>query len=105
MKKVARKSEYVTVPMFEKHQDFMATQFKKGFEKMDQHSKILDQHSKILDQHSKVLESMLKEMQEQRREGREHKMMMSDLNRTDIVQYRKIEGLELRVEKLEEKIK
>ncbi|OGI68717.1 hypothetical protein A2738_00195 [Candidatus Nomurabacteria bacterium RIFCSPHIGHO2_01_FULL_42_15] len=112
MKKVTKKLQSTTAPAFEKHQDFMGQQFKKVFEKLDHHSKILDQHSKILDQHSKVLDQhskaldvILKEMQEQTRENREHRMMMNDLNRTDMIEHRKIEGLELRIEKLEEKIK
>src|SRR3989344_1183961 len=98
MKKVTKKLQSTTAPAFEKHQDFMGQQFKKVFEKLDHHSKILDQHSKALD-------VILKEMQEQTRENREHRMMMNDLNRTDMIEHRKIEGLELRIEKLEEKIK
>ena len=84
MKKVAKQTNYVTVPMFEKHQDFMGKQFKKVFdkldqnekdhekifEKLDQHSQILDQHSQILNQHSEVLKVMLKEMQEYRNENK-----------------------------------
>lgn len=105
MKKIAKKSQPVTMAIFEKHQDFMGQQFKKVFEKLDQHSDILSQHSKVLDQHSKALDIILKEMQEQTRENREHRMMVNDLNRTDVIQYRKMEGLELRIEKLEEKIK
>ena len=105
MKKVTKKLQSTTAPAFEKHQDFMGQQFKKVFEKLDHHSKILDQHSKVLDKHSKALDVILKEMQEQTRENREHRMMMNDLNRTDMIEHRKIEGLELRIEKLEEKIK
>ena len=45
---------------FEKFQDFTAFQFKKVFEK--------------LDQHSKVLETMLEEMKKYSDEAREHRM-------------------------------
>ena len=97
-KPTEKESKNVTLLVFEKHQDFMAQQFAKVFER-------LDQHSKILNQHSKVLETMLKEMQEGRKEANDQRMMISSLNHADVSQYRKIEGLEIRIEKLEEKIK
>ncbi len=87
----------------EKFQDFMGVQFKKVSEKLDRHSVTLDKHSGILDQHSKVLEAMLKEMRKNSEEAREHRMMMSALNHSDIAQERRIKGLEIRIEKLEQK--
>ena len=76
----------------------MAQQFKKVFERFERHDKIFDQHSK-------VLESILTEIQKTNQEAKEHRMMMSTLNQTDVSQQRKIQGLELRIEKLEEKVK
>ena len=92
------KSVFVTMPVFEKGMDFMAKSFAKVFEKLDQHDK---QFAQI----GKVLESMLKEMQTNSQEAREHRMTMSGLNHSDIMQERKIKGLEIRVEKLEQKVK
>ena len=119
MKKEAQKANHVIMVAFEKHGDFMALQFKKVFEKLDQHDtyfvKIfekLDQHDKYFvkifetfEQHDRVFEIMLKELQKTNQEAKDHRMMMSDLNRTDVSHYRKIEGLELRIEKLEAKVK
>jgi phage shock protein A len=90
MKKIAKKEpKYVTMPVFEKAMDFMAKSFAKVFEK--------------LERHDKAFELVLKEMRDYSQEAREHRMMMSDLNHSDISQERRIEGLEIRVEKLERK--
>ena len=75
---------YITLPIFRKHEDFVSRQFKKVFEKLDQHSEILNQHSRILDQHSKILEIVLKEMQEHSKEAREHRIMINELNRASL---------------------
>lgn len=86
-----KKSEYVTTAIFEKGMDFMAKSFAKVFEK--------------LERHDKAFELMFKEMQNYSKEAREHRMTMSGLNSSDITQEREIEGLKIRVEKLEQKIK
>ena len=57
------------------------------------------------DQNDKVLQTMLKELQNHSQEAREHRLLMSSLNSSDISQERKINGLEMRIEKLEQKIK
>lgn len=76
---------------FEKSMRSIARSFEKVFEK--------------LDRHDKVFEVMLKEMQTNSQEAREHRMMMGSLNHSDVIQERRIKGLELRIEKIEEKIK
>jgi hypothetical protein len=86
-----KKSEYVTTATFEKGMDFMAKSFAKVFDRFDRNDK--------------VIESLLKEMQNYGKEAREHRMTMSGLNHSDISQEREIEGLKIRVEKLEQKIK
>jgi len=90
-KVLKKKSEYVTTAIFEKGMDFMAKSFSKVFEK--------------LERHDKAFESMFKEMQNYGKEAREHRMTMSGLNISDITQEREIEGLKVRVEKLEQKLK
>ena len=84
--------------MFEKGMDFMAKSFAKVFDK-------LEQHDKKFEQHDKAFELILKELQNNSQEAREHRMLMSGLNHSDIAQERKIKGLEVRIEKLEEKVK
>ena len=81
----------MTMPVFERHEDFIAKSFAKVFEKLDRHDKVFD--------------IMLKELQNHSQEAREHRMLMSGLNHSDIAQERKLKGLELRIEKLEEKVK
>lgn len=85
------KSGYITVTVFEKGMDFMGKSFAKVFDK--------------LDRNDEVIVSLLKEMQNYGKEAREHRMTMSGLNHSDINQEREIEGLKIRVEKLEQKIK
>lgn len=97
--------KYLTLDVFEKSMRSIARSFdsvNKNFEKVFEK---LDQHSKILDQHSKAFEIVLKEMVGFREEAKEHRLAMSSMNHTDIAQQRKIEGLELRIEKLEYKLK
>ena len=93
-----KEPKYVTVPMFEKGMDFMAKSFAKVFDK-------LEQHDKKFEQHDKAFELILKELQNNSQEAREHRMLMSGFNHSDISQERKIKGLEIRIEKLEGKIK
>jgi DNA anti-recombination protein RmuC len=97
-------TKFVTMPVFEKGMDFMAKSFAKVFDRFDKVDERFDKVDERFDKIDKVIESILKELQGQRQEAREHRMMMSDLNRTDVIQHRKIEGL-MRVEKLEEKVK
>ena len=107
MKKNAskNKSEYVTTVVFEKGMNFMAKSFNKVFEKLDNHDKMFVKVFEKLDRHDKAFELILKEMQSYGKEAREHRMTMSGLNSSDINQEREIEGLKIRVEKLENKIK
>lgn len=93
MEKAAKKTfeRYVTEKTFEKHQDFMARQFKKVFEKFSQHDK--------------VLELILQELQNNSREAREQNMNVLDLMLTSTRHEQKIDGFELRIEKLEQKLK
>ena len=100
-----KEMKYVTMPVFEKHQDFMAKSFAKVFEKLEKHDKYFEEVFDKFKQHDKIFETMLKEIQNNSQEAREHRMMMSSLNHSDITQERKIEGLIIRIEKLEEKIK
>jgi len=69
----------------------MAKSFAKVFEK--------------LERHDKAFELIFKEMQNCGKEAREHRMTMSGLNHSDITQEKEIEGLKIRVERLEQKIK
>jgi|SRR3989344_522011 len=105
MKKVSAKLPVLTTSAFEKHERFMGQQFKKVFEKLDQHSRILDQHSRILDQHSGALQVILEEARKDREQAKSDRMMMGVLNHTDVAQQRKVAHLELRVEKLEAKVR
>ena len=92
MKKQTKKeSKYITMSIFEKSMASIAHSFDKVFEK--------------LDRHDKAFELILKELQEQRKEAIGYRMMMSSLNHNDVSQHRKIEGLEIRIEKLEAKLK
>ena len=71
-------------------------------------SKIDERFSKIderFDRTDKVLELILREIQRNSQEANGHRMMMRSLNSADINQERKIEGLETRIEKLEQKVK
>ncbi len=97
-KGVQNKPNYVTLPVFEKGTDFMAKSFAKVFERFEQIDKRFERTDK-------VLESMLKEMQTNSQDAKDHRMMMGSLNHSDINQERKINGLEMRIEKLEQKIK
>ena len=98
MKKVSAKLPVLTTSAFEKHERFMGQQFKKVFEK-------LDQHSRILDQHSGALQVILEEARKDREQAKSDRMMMGVLNHTDVAQQRKVAHLELRVEKLEAKVR
>ena len=97
-KTMKKEPKYVTIPVFEKGMDFIAKSFAKVFERFEQINKKFEQHDK-------AFELILKEMQTFRQESHEHKMMMGTLNHTDVMQHRKIEGLEIRIEKLEQKVK
>ncbi len=121
MKKKVLKNEsrYINNATFEKGMDFMAKSFAKVFDKLEQHDKLfakvfdkLEQHDKLfakifdkLERHDKAFEVMLEETQNYGKEARDHRMTMSGLNSSDITQEREIEGLKIRVEKLEQKIK
>lgn len=93
MQKKATKKEpkYVTMPVFEKSMASIARSFEKIESRLDQHDK-----SFIL------ILNQLRSMQE---EAREYRLSMSSLNHSDVVQEREIEGLKVRVEKLEQKVK
>jgi hypothetical protein len=86
-----KESGHVTTVVFEKGMDFMAKSFAKVFDK--------------LDRNDEVIGSLLKEMQNYSKEAREHRMTMSGLNHSDINQEREIEGLKIRIERLEQKVK
>jgi radical SAM superfamily enzyme YgiQ (UPF0313 family) len=86
-----KESRYVTTTVFEKGMDFMGKSFAKVFDRFDRNDK--------------VIESLLKEMKNYGKEAREHRMDISGLNHSDINQEREIEGLKIRIEKLEQKIK
>ncbi len=88
---VKKEVGYVTAPMFEKGIDFMAKSFAKVFDKLERHDKAFD--------------IILKEMQTYRHQSHEDRLSIGSLNHSDISQEREIEGLKIRVEKLEEKIK
>lgn len=93
MKKGIKKTteKYVTEKTFEKSMVSIAG----SFEKIDERFDKID----------KVMNTVLKQLQEQNQEARENRMMMNSLNFSDVSQQRKIDGLEIRVEKLESKLK
>jgi C-terminal processing protease CtpA/Prc len=98
------KSKYLTVATFEKGMDFMAKSFAKVFEKLDNHDKLFVKIFDELNSHNKVFDIMLREMKTYREESHNDRMTTSTLNSFDIKQEREIEGLKLRVEKLEQKV-
>jgi len=100
-----KKSGYVNTTVFEKSVDFIAKSFAKVFDKLDNYDKLFAKVFDRFDRNDKVIESLLKEMQSYGREAREHRMTMNGLNHSDISQEREIEGLKIRVERLENKIK
>jgi hypothetical protein len=100
-----KKSEYVNTTTYEKGMDFVAKSFAKVFTKFDNQDKLFTKIFDRFDRNDKVSESLLKEIQNYGKEAREHRMSMSGLNHSDIIQEREIEGLKIRVERLENKIK
>jgi len=100
-----KEPKYVTMPVFEKSMDFIAKSFKKVFDKFDQNDKKFEQVFEKFSQHDKAFEVIIKEMKGFSQEAREHRKAMLDLNYTDVTQSNKIDGLEMRVTKLEDKIK
>ena len=90
-KKETKRESEMTISVFEKHQDFMAQQFKKVFEKLSNYETILN--------------LILKQMQVFIEEGREHRKAMSSLMRNDIGYEKDIEDLKIRVGRLETQIK
>ena len=82
--------------------DNLALSTAKGFEKVFDK---LEQHDKKFIQHDKAFEIMLREMQGFNKEAHDHRMTMTSLNHSDVFQEREIEGLKIRIEKLEEKVK
>jgi hypothetical protein len=100
MKKEIRETtgKYVTEKTFEKHMANVA----KSFARVDERFGKIDERFDRID---KVMNTVLKQLQEQNQEARENRMMMNSLNFSDVSQQRKIEGLEIRVEKLESKLK
>lgn len=100
-----KKSKYVDTATFEKGMDFMAKSFVKVFNKLDNYDKLFTKIFDRFDRNDKIIESLLKEMQNYGKEARDHRMTMSGLNHSDIIQEREIEGLKIRVERLENKLK
>ncbi|MFA5936849.1 MAG: hypothetical protein WC822_03150 [Candidatus Paceibacterota bacterium] len=100
-----KESGHVTTVVFEKGMDFMAKSFAKVFDKLDNHNKLFTKVFDKLDRNDEVIGSLLKEMQNYSKDAREHRMTMSGLNHSDINQEREIEGLKIRIERLEQKVK
>lgn len=91
MKKNISAEKYITMSVFEKAMASIARSFSKIEEKLDK----TDQIASLV----------LKEMQIYREESKENRMTMSLLNHNEIKQEHRVSGLELRIEKLEQKIK
>jgi len=80
----------------------MKKKIKKANSKIDER---LNKFEKILSRHERAFIITLKEIQAFREEAREYRQTMSSLMHTDIKQERTIEDLQVRVERLEMKIK
>jgi len=90
-----KKTEVITM-------DVLARMVAKGFSAVD---KRLDGVDKRLENHDKIFQVILKEMQGYNKEAKEHRMTMSSLNHSDITHELEIEGLKIRVQKLEQNFK
>ena len=86
MKKVIKKTaeKYVTENTFEKHMNNIAKSF---------------------DRHEKVMEDILKELKQMHEENKYFRASVSNLSLEGLSYDRKIENLNIRIEKLESKLK
>lgn len=80
--------------------------FEKTFEKsIISIAKSFNRMDERFDRQDKAFELLLKQMQSFTEESREHRQSMSSLMRTDVAQEKNIEDLQIRVERLEMRIK
>jgi len=91
MRKAVKEPKYITTGIFEKSMRAIAQSFQKVFDR--------------LDNHDKKLEIILREIQSFREEARDHRTLLSHLSQSEIMHERRLEGLEFRIEKLEDKVK